>query len=112
MSEHQVIPDAAIEAAARADYGDGWDRASEWERSAYLDHSKLILEAAASHMLGYKWPVGDDDNPHRDGDVQPQAHWIVNRDAGWGCSGCDWTGATLKEYWHAHGRPDEYKIPF
>jgi hypothetical protein len=48
MSE--VIPDAAVEAAAKADYGDGWDRASEWERSAYLDHSKLLLEAAAPHM--------------------------------------------------------------
>jgi len=43
-------PDAAVEAAARADYGDGWDRASEWERSAYLDHSKLLLEAALPYM--------------------------------------------------------------
>jgi len=46
-----TIPDAAVEAAAKADYGDGWDRASEWERSAYLDHSKQLLEAAAPHML-------------------------------------------------------------
>jgi len=46
-----VIPESAVDAAARADYGDGWDRASEWERSAYLDHSKLLLEAAAPHML-------------------------------------------------------------
>ena len=41
-----------------------------------------------------------------------EVHWLVNCDAGWGCSGCDWTGATLKEYWDAHGKPDEYKIPF
>jgi len=49
------IPETAVEAAARADYGEGWDRASEWERSAYLDHSKLLLEAAAPHMLANTW---------------------------------------------------------
>jgi len=62
---NQVIPEAAVEAAAKADYGDGWDRASEWERSAYLDHSKLLLEAAAPHLIqaakAEAWEAGVDE---------------------------------------------------
>jgi len=67
-----VIPDAAIEAAARADYGDGWDRASEWERSAYLDHSKLLLEAAAQFIEEAAYSRGFDDG-HRAGQESMEA---------------------------------------
>lgn len=46
-----MIQEAAVEAAAERDYGLGWADASEWERSAYLDHATNLLEAAAPHML-------------------------------------------------------------
>lgn len=40
------------------------------------------------------------------------SHWIVNRDTGWGCDGCDWTGKNLEEFQQTHGRPDNDNIPF
>jgi len=117
MSDNPAVPDAAVEAAARgmltnSNWGDRWDDLSDLHKGWWRAQATSALEAAAPHMAGYKWPVGDDDNPHRDGNVQPSSHWIMNCDAGWGCSGCDWTGTTLKEYWDAHGKPDECKIPF
>lgn len=45
-----MIPDAAVEAAAKADYGGGWDGVSGKERAAYIDNAKLLLEAAAPHI--------------------------------------------------------------
>lgn len=39
------------------------------------------------------------------------AHWLVNRDAGWGCQGCEWTGANLGDFWKTHERRD-HDIPF
>jgi len=121
-----VIPEAAVEAAARAMAPAVWGP-SVWQFAAHgeapadardrvqqqaLKDARAALEAAAPHMVGYKWPVGDDDNPHRDGDVQPSRHWLVNSDTGWECSGCDWTGAILKDYWTEHEKLDEYKVPF
>jgi len=107
MSNPIEIPAEAVEAAAAVilPYVDD-------------DHFNLrglagaALEAAAPHMLAYRWPLGDDDNPHRDGDVQPRRHWLVNSDTGWECSGCDWTGAILKDYWTEHEKLDEYQVPF
>lgn len=41
-------------------------------------------------------------------------HWIIFRDErGWGCQGCDWTGASIDDYYDAHGRPEhDSNIPF
>jgi len=42
-----------------------------------------------------------------------EAHWLVNSDTGWECSGCDWAGEKVRDYWAAHEtRPDNDNIPF
>jgi len=42
------------------------------------------------------------------------AHFAILRDDGrWGCLRCDWTGATIDDYWAAHEtRRDNDNIPF
>ena len=109
-----MIPGAAVEAAMLAFAEAPYEPPTSPEQVNLNNRAQmtLALEAAAPHMGGYKWPVGDDDNPHRDGDVQPRRHWLVNSDTGWECSGCDWTGAILKDYWTAHEKLDEYQVPF
>lgn len=58
MSEQNNIPEAAVEAAARADYGEGWESATEWERSAYIDHATQLLTAAAPYIAADAWDEG------------------------------------------------------
>jgi len=50
---NQVIPDAAVEAAARAMYAqDGG--VGEFSLWVYQDYAKAMLEAAAPHMLSHE----------------------------------------------------------
>lgn len=45
--------------------------------------------------------------------AKPETHWLVNRDFGWACQGCDWTSAKLDfdSFRAAHERPDT-NVPF
>jgi len=114
----EVIQEAAAEESVPMKISDEAVTAAidalPYQAADYVDTDTMraALEAAAPHMLAYRWPLGDDDNPHRDGDVQPRRHWLVNSDTGWECSGCDWTGAILKDYWTEHEKLDEYQVPF
>jgi hypothetical protein len=66
---NQVIPDAAVEAAARAAYGAAdnyglthWEDLSESRRGPYERIARAALEAAAPHMLAAKaeaWDEGE-----------------------------------------------------
>jgi len=70
MSDNQVIPDAAVEASAKAmalrDHAD----LVAWK--AYMGDARAALEAAAPHLMAEAWDEGrrawdnyDDDNPYR-----------------------------------------------
>lgn len=56
MSDNQVIPAEAVEAAAKAAFAQTYD-ASEWElvviqtQARYMRDARTALEAAAPHML-------------------------------------------------------------
>jgi hypothetical protein len=66
----QVIPDEAVEAAARAQYGNdvlSWDdgeAAPEWEceddslQEMYRAAARIALEAAAPHLMAEAWAEG------------------------------------------------------
>jgi hypothetical protein len=47
MSE---LPQGAVEAAAEADYGMGWDTASESTKKVFLDDARLTLAAAYPYL--------------------------------------------------------------
>lgn len=48
------------------------------------------------------------------GKCMNDSHWLIFRGApGWECTGCDWTGPTVADYWEAHGiRSHDDNIPF
>jgi len=59
---NQVIPDAAVEAAARCHYeaelGVNWDGVRPSVKRGYLDDARRMLEAAAPHMHRAAWNEG------------------------------------------------------
>jgi len=60
-----VIPDAAVEAAARAVFEQQYEP-EEWKlvvwqtRQRHLDDARLALDAAAPHLMAQAWDEGKD----------------------------------------------------
>jgi hypothetical protein len=52
---NQVIPEAAVEAAAMVLCEQLWDNAHESQRSYAREEAREALEAAAPHMLAAAW---------------------------------------------------------
>jgi len=44
-------------------------------------------------------------------DEATKTHWLWNGDAGWECTGCDWAGDKLDDFYAVHERPTD-DIPF
>ena len=58
-----MIPDAAVEAAARgmlanSNWGDRWDDLSDLHKGWWRAQATFALEAAAPHMLADAWEAG------------------------------------------------------
>lgn len=62
MSEQNIIPEAAVEAAAEAVYGMTLD--GSIQRDTWLHDFRIALEAAAPHMLAAKVAEAKSSNDH------------------------------------------------